>query len=100
MIALGKGNVISLNVRGLRNRVKSIFCFLKDQNCDVFFLQETYSEPNDENTWQSELESTVDFRALAISKRGMSTSAIFDLYFGFILNCLNQRSLANQHSSL
>ena len=39
MIALGKCNVISLNVRGLINRVKrrSIFCFLKDQNCDVFF---------------------------------------------------------------
>ena len=37
-----KCNVISLNVRGLRNRVKrrSIFCFLKDQNCDVFFLRD------------------------------------------------------------
>ena len=51
MTVQDKCNVISLNVRGLRNRVKrrSIFCFLKDQNCDVYFLQETYSEPNDEN---------------------------------------------------
>ena len=41
MIALGKCNVISLNVRGLRNRLKrrSIFCFLNDQNCDVFFYK-------------------------------------------------------------
>ena len=47
--------MLSLNVRGLRNRVKrrSIFCFLKDQNCDVYFLQETYSEPNDEISWRS-----------------------------------------------
>ena len=39
MIALGKCKVISLNVRGLRTRIKrrSIFCLFKDQNCDVFF---------------------------------------------------------------
>ena len=53
MIALGICKVISLNVTGLTNREKrrTVFCFLKDQNCDVFFLQETYSEPNDENVY-------------------------------------------------
>ena len=35
MISLGKCNMISLNARGLTN------------------LQETYSEPNDENMWKS-----------------------------------------------
>ena len=73
MIALGKCNVISLNVRGLRNRVKrrSIFCFLKDQNCDVFFLQEMYSEPNDENTWQSEWGGDMFFSHGSIHSRGV-----------------------------
>ena len=73
MIALRKCNVISLNVRGLRNRVKrrSIFCFLKDQKCDVFFLQETYSEPNDENTWQSEWGGDMFFSHGSIHSRGV-----------------------------
>ena len=73
MIALGKCNVISLNVRGLRNRVKrrSIFCFLKDQNCDVFFLQDTYSEPNDGNTWQSECGGDIFFSHGSTHSRGV-----------------------------
>ena len=73
MIALGKCNVISLNVRGLRNRLKrrSIFCFLKDQNCDVFFLQETYSEPNDENIWKSEWGGDMFFSHGSIHSRGV-----------------------------
>ena len=51
MIVQGSYDVISLNVRGLRNRVKrrSVFLFIKDQKCNVYLLQETYSEPNDEN---------------------------------------------------
>ena len=52
----GNFNVMTLNVRGLRNPVKrrSIFCFLKDQNCQAYFLQEMYSELNDEIIWRSE----------------------------------------------
>ena len=73
MIVLGKCNVISLNVRGLRNRVKrrSIFCFLKDQNCDAYFLQETYSEPNDENIWKSEWGGDIFFSHGSIHSRGV-----------------------------
>ena len=73
MIVLGKCNVISLNVRGLRNRLKrrSIFCFLKDQNCDVFFLQETCSEPNDENIWKSEWGGDMFFSHGSIHSRGV-----------------------------
>ena len=43
-------NIITLNVRGIRNRVKrrSIFSYLKDQNCHFYLLQETLSEPKDE----------------------------------------------------
>ena len=35
--------------------------FLKDQKCDVYFLQETYSEPNDENIWRSEWGGDIFF---------------------------------------
>ena len=33
---------------------RSIFTYLKDQNCHLYFLQETYSEPKDEIVWRSE----------------------------------------------
>ena len=47
---------ISLNVRGIRDQVKrrSIFSYLKDQKANIYFLQETYSELEDENFWQNE----------------------------------------------
>ena len=65
--------MLSLNVRGLRNRVKrrSIFCFLKDQNCDVYFLQETYSEPNDEISWRSEWGGDIFFSHGSLHSRGV-----------------------------
>ena len=73
MTVQGKFNVISLNVRGLRNHVKrrSIFCFLKDQNCYVYFLQETYSEPNDENIWKSEWGGDIFFSHGSLHSRGV-----------------------------
>ena len=48
--------VFSLNVRGIRDQTKrrSIFSFLKDQNANIYFLQETYSEPSDEIIWKKE----------------------------------------------
>ena len=51
-----KLKVFSLNVRGIRDQTKrrSIFLFLKDQNANIYFLQETYSEPCDENIWKKE----------------------------------------------
>ena len=51
-----KFKVFSLNVRGIRDQTKrrSIFTFLKDQNTTIYFLQETYSEPSDENVWKKE----------------------------------------------
>ena len=44
---------ISLNVRGLRDRLKrkKIFLWIRQQKCDVAFLQETY--------WSKEIESFV-----------------------------------------
>ena len=55
--------IMSLNVRGLRNRVKrsSIFSFLRDQNCQFYFLQEIYSEQKDENVWRNEWGGDIFF---------------------------------------
>ena len=54
--SLSKFDVFSLNVRGIRDLIKrrSIFSFLKDQKACIYFLQETYSELNDENVWKKE----------------------------------------------
>ena len=58
-----KCNIITLNVRGRRNRVKrrSIFSYLKDQNCHFYLLQETFSEPKDERVWKNEWGGDVFF---------------------------------------
>ena len=58
-----KCNIITLNVRGIRNRVKrrSIFSCLKDQTCHFYLLQETFSEPKDERVWKNEWGGDVFF---------------------------------------
>ena len=49
-------NLLSLNARGIRDyfKRKSIFTWVKQQNTDIVFLQETYSTPDIENEWKSE----------------------------------------------
>ena len=49
-------DITSLNVRGIREQTKrrSIFSYLKDQKSKFYFLQETYSDLNDENIWRNE----------------------------------------------
>ena len=56
-------DVLSLNVRGIRDLTKrrSIFSFLKDLKANIYFLQETYSEPNDENIWKNEWGGEIFF---------------------------------------
>ena len=51
-----KFDVLSLNVRGIRDQIKrrSIFSYLKDQKANIYFLQETYSERADDNIWRKE----------------------------------------------
>ena len=64
---------MSLNVRGLRNRVKrsSIFSFLRDQNCQFYFLQEIYSEQKDENLWRNEWGGDIFFSRGSTHSRGV-----------------------------
>ena len=69
-----KISLLSLNVRGLRNQVKrrSIFSFLKDQNCDIFLFQETFSEPKDESIWKSEWGGAIFFSHGSTHSKGVS----------------------------
>ena len=56
-------NVISLNVRGLRNtsKRKRIFKMLKDRNTDIACLQETYITRNDSEQWEREWGGKIVF---------------------------------------
>ena len=53
---LSKFDVLSLNLRELRDQIKrrSIFSKLKNQKANIYFLQETYSERADEKIWRNE----------------------------------------------
>ena len=54
---------ISLNVRSIRNQNKSraIVCYLKQQKAIIFCLQETYSQPDDEEVWSAEWGAKIFF---------------------------------------
>ena len=58
-----KYDILSLNVRGIRDQVKwrSIFQYLKDHNSKIYFLQETYSQPEDEIIWKNEWGGEIFF---------------------------------------
>ena len=62
-MAIQKCSFLTLNVRGLKNRIKrkSIFSYLKDQNCNFYLLQETFSEPKDKAIWKNEWGGDVFF---------------------------------------
>ena len=68
-----KLNILSLNVRGLRDQIKrrSIFSFLKDQKAEIFFLQEIYSEPSDETIWKNEWGGKIFFSHGTNHSRGV-----------------------------
>ena len=57
----------------LKNKKKrrSIFSYLKDQNCHFYFLQEMYSEPRDEIVWRSEWGGEVLYSHGTNQKKGV-----------------------------
>ena len=81
---------MSLNVRGLRNRLKrnSIFSFLKDKNCQFYFLQEIYSVPDDENTWSSEWGGDIFFSHGSTHSRGVCI--LINPSFSYTVESLNR----------
>ena len=46
-------SIFSLNTRGLADKRKraEVFSWLKDQDADIFYLQETHSTPNTKRSW-------------------------------------------------
>ena len=58
-----KHDILSLNVRGIRDQAKrkSIFLYLKDHNSKIYFLQQTYSQPEDEIIWKNKLRGEIFF---------------------------------------
>ena len=47
-------NVLSLNVRGIRdlNKRKSIFTWVRNQKADIIFFKETFSTPDIFDSWK------------------------------------------------
>ena len=68
-------DIISLNVRGIRDLTKrrSIFSFLKDLKASIYFHQETYSKPNDENIWKNEWGGEIFFSRGTNHSKGVCT---------------------------
>ena len=61
--AMSQLKILSLNVRGLRNREKrrSMFSYLKNQKAGIYFLQETFSRSLDEKIWSAEWDGQILF---------------------------------------
>ena len=49
------------------------FSFLKDLKASIYFLQETYSEPNDENIWKNEWGGEIFFSHGTNRSKGVCT---------------------------
>ena len=66
--------VVSLNVRGVRDPVKrrSIVLYLKDQEANFYFLQETFSKPCDENIWKHEWGGEIFFLAALVTVKAFA----------------------------
>jgi len=62
-----------LNVRGLRDTVKrrSIFTYLKDQEANVYFLQETFSKVSDEAVWRNDWGGEIYFSHRTSQSKGV-----------------------------
>ena len=73
-LQLHKCLVISSNVRGLRDTVKrrSIFTYLKDQEANFYFLQETFSKVSDEAIWRNEWGGEIYFSHGTSHSKGVS----------------------------
>ena len=67
-------NIISLNVRGIKDMQKrrKIFNFYRNK-CDVLCLQETHSEVNTEEIWRNEWGGDIRYAHGASNSRGVAT---------------------------
>ena len=69
----GLSKILSLNVRGIRDATKrrGTFSYLKDEKAAVYFLQETYSEKEDETVWKKEWGGDIIFSLGSNRSRGV-----------------------------
>ena len=65
--------ICSLNVRGLRNKVKrdKMFAWLKDQSYSIILLQETHSTSDINNQWTQEWGSLSFFSGNKSNSQGV-----------------------------
>ena len=76
-------NRLSLNARGIRDysKRKSIFTWVKQQNTDIVFLQETYSTPDIENEWKFQWQGKTLFAHGTNHTRGVLILFNNELHF-------------------
>ena len=67
-------NIVSLNVRGLRDykKRKSIYMYLKKKNADFVFLQETHCCTSSENQWRKEWGGNILFSHGSNNSKGVA----------------------------
>ena len=58
-------------MRNPRKR-RSIFSYLKDQNCAIYLLQETFSQPQDELIWKTEWRGKIFFSHGSNHQKGVA----------------------------
>ena len=80
--------LISLNVRGIRDfaKRKAIFSWIKKQNADIAFLQETYSTPDVVGKWRFQWPGKMFYSHGTNHSRGVLILINDKLYF------LNQKT--------
>ena len=71
---LEKFNLLSLNVRGLRNfdKHKAVFRWLKLKKADIIFLQETHTTAAEESKWWNLWDGPSFFSYGSSNSRGCS----------------------------
>ena len=69
-----KLNILSLNVKGLRNvnKRRAIFSYLKNKKATIFNLQETFSKQEDEKAWSAEWGGKILFSHGSEHSKGVS----------------------------
>ena len=69
-------------MRNLRKR-RSIFSYLKNQNCAIYLLQETFSQPQDELIWKTEWRGKIFFSHGSNHQKGVAIfiNPLFEITF-------------------
>ena len=88
---------MSCNVRGIADftKRKQVFKYLREQNCDVLFLQETHSTPKHEKLWRSQWGGNIFYDHGTSQARGVAILTAKSLDFQHVntIRSKNGRSL-------